>query len=172
VLQWQIGALGEIRTPDPRNRNPMLYPAELRALFTYLIENTYFIEMSGRKNRTVPCCGCCKKFPLSFNGCHVLPAAPCDTDTTHRAAVLAFAHDVEKPGAWLPAKIGEPLEMWRQASQPTVQSAARSFRQFSRFDHRLRDHVGAAGSSERQHKVNDLRLPLWPGCEAQSLEQL
>src|SRR6185312_8354250 len=22
---------GEIRTPDPRNRNPMLYPAELRA---------------------------------------------------------------------------------------------------------------------------------------------
>lgn len=26
-----IGALGEIRTPDPRNRNPMLYPAELRA---------------------------------------------------------------------------------------------------------------------------------------------
>ena len=25
------GALGEIRTPDPRNRNPMLYPAELRA---------------------------------------------------------------------------------------------------------------------------------------------
>ena len=26
-----VGALGEIRTPDPRNRNPMLYPAELRA---------------------------------------------------------------------------------------------------------------------------------------------
>lgn len=26
------GALGEIRTPDPRNRNPMLYPAELRVL--------------------------------------------------------------------------------------------------------------------------------------------
>src|ERR1700675_2769644 len=26
-----LGALGEIRTPDPRNRNPMLYPAELRA---------------------------------------------------------------------------------------------------------------------------------------------
>src|SRR5450631_3004200 len=25
------GALGEIRTPGPRNRNPMLYPAELRA---------------------------------------------------------------------------------------------------------------------------------------------
>jgi hypothetical protein len=24
------GALGAIRTPDPRNRNPMLYPAELR----------------------------------------------------------------------------------------------------------------------------------------------
>jgi hypothetical protein len=28
-----FGALGEIRTPDPRNRNPMLYPAELRARF-------------------------------------------------------------------------------------------------------------------------------------------
>jgi hypothetical protein len=27
-----IGALGEIRTPDPRIRSPMLYPAELRAL--------------------------------------------------------------------------------------------------------------------------------------------
>jgi hypothetical protein len=26
------GALGEIRTPDPRIRSPMLYPAELRAL--------------------------------------------------------------------------------------------------------------------------------------------
>src|SRR6202158_5034648 len=25
------GALGEIRTPDPRIRSPMLYPAELRA---------------------------------------------------------------------------------------------------------------------------------------------
>ena len=29
--QDRSGALGEIRTPDPRNRNPMLYPAELRA---------------------------------------------------------------------------------------------------------------------------------------------
>src|SRR6266581_2763527 len=28
---YRTGALGEIRTPDPRNRNPMLYPAELRA---------------------------------------------------------------------------------------------------------------------------------------------
>jgi hypothetical protein len=28
----RIGALGEIRTPDPRIRSPMLYPAELRAL--------------------------------------------------------------------------------------------------------------------------------------------
>ncbi len=28
---YRSGALGEIRTPDPRNRNPMLYPAELRA---------------------------------------------------------------------------------------------------------------------------------------------
>src|ERR1700710_1464174 len=27
----QGGALGEIRTPDPRIRSPMLYPAELRA---------------------------------------------------------------------------------------------------------------------------------------------
>jgi hypothetical protein len=27
------GALGEIRTPDPRIRSPMLYPAELRAQF-------------------------------------------------------------------------------------------------------------------------------------------
>jgi hypothetical protein len=27
------GALGEIRTPDPRIRSPMLYPAELRAHF-------------------------------------------------------------------------------------------------------------------------------------------
>jgi hypothetical protein len=28
-----LGALGEIRTPDPRIRSPMLYPAELRARF-------------------------------------------------------------------------------------------------------------------------------------------
>ena len=27
----RFGALREIRTPDPRNRNPMLYPAELGA---------------------------------------------------------------------------------------------------------------------------------------------
>lgn len=26
----KIGALEGIRTPDPRNRNPVLYPAELR----------------------------------------------------------------------------------------------------------------------------------------------
>src|ERR1700755_135757 len=31
AARLRIGALGEIRTPDPRNRNPMLYPAELRA---------------------------------------------------------------------------------------------------------------------------------------------
>src|ERR1700741_1412450 len=31
VGEGGLGALGEIRTPDPRNRNPMLYPAELRA---------------------------------------------------------------------------------------------------------------------------------------------
>src|SRR5882724_5014579 len=41
----------------------------------------------------------------------------------------------------------------------------------SAFD-RLRDDVGPACSSERQHKVNDLRLPLWSWSEAQSLEQL
>jgi hypothetical protein len=29
--QLNTGALGEIRTPDPRIRSPMLYPAELRA---------------------------------------------------------------------------------------------------------------------------------------------
>jgi hypothetical protein len=29
--RWAVGALGEIRTPDPRIRSPMLYPAELRA---------------------------------------------------------------------------------------------------------------------------------------------
>src|SRR5882757_6818718 len=28
---YRNGALGEIRTPDPRIRSPMLYPAELRA---------------------------------------------------------------------------------------------------------------------------------------------
>ena len=28
---YRSGALGEIRTPDPRIRSPMLYPAELRA---------------------------------------------------------------------------------------------------------------------------------------------
>ena len=27
----KTGAPGEIRTPDPRNRSPVLYPAELRA---------------------------------------------------------------------------------------------------------------------------------------------
>src|SRR5207248_3275888 len=32
----EVGALGEIRTPDPRNRNPMLYPAELRALTLFV----------------------------------------------------------------------------------------------------------------------------------------
>ena len=28
---WQLGAPGGIRTPDPQIRNLMLYPAELRA---------------------------------------------------------------------------------------------------------------------------------------------
>jgi hypothetical protein len=32
MLNSLAGALGEIRTPDPRIRSPMLYPAELRAL--------------------------------------------------------------------------------------------------------------------------------------------
>src|SRR5258708_671226 len=31
VGEGGLGALGEIRTPDPRIRSPMLYPAELRA---------------------------------------------------------------------------------------------------------------------------------------------
>jgi hypothetical protein len=31
LLNGIDGALGEIRTPDPRIRSPMLYPAELRA---------------------------------------------------------------------------------------------------------------------------------------------
>jgi hypothetical protein len=31
LLARSYGALGEIRTPDPRIRSPMLYPAELRA---------------------------------------------------------------------------------------------------------------------------------------------
>jgi hypothetical protein len=41
----------------------------------------------------------------------------------------------------------------------------------SAFDS-LRDDVGPAGSNKRQHKVNDLRLPLRSCCEAQFLEQL
>src|SRR5215831_5218839 len=32
------GALGRIRTSDPRNRNPMLYPAELRARVVRIAE--------------------------------------------------------------------------------------------------------------------------------------
>jgi hypothetical protein len=55
---------------------------------------------------------------------------------------------------------------YTQSLAPTVTGALCSV-----FDS-LRDHVGPAGSSEPQHKVNDLRLPLWSWCEAQSLEQL
>src|SRR5215468_6447804 len=45
------GALGEIRTPDPRNRNPMLYPAELRAPVRSLI----------RTGKTLPAATCCSE---------------------------------------------------------------------------------------------------------------
>ena len=31
LTPWYYGALGEIRTPDPRIRSPLLYPAELQA---------------------------------------------------------------------------------------------------------------------------------------------
>jgi hypothetical protein len=34
-IKQLAGALGEIRTPDPRIRSPMLYPAELRALVRF-----------------------------------------------------------------------------------------------------------------------------------------
>jgi hypothetical protein len=34
MIKILAGALGEIRTPDPRIRSPMLYPAELRARVT------------------------------------------------------------------------------------------------------------------------------------------
>src|SRR6185312_8614363 len=41
------GALGEIRTPDPRNRNPMLYPAELRARSAPGLAHVPTAETSG-----------------------------------------------------------------------------------------------------------------------------
>jgi hypothetical protein len=45
------GALREIRTPDPRNRNPMLYPAELGARLGL---NTGFIEFF-KQDDSRPC---------------------------------------------------------------------------------------------------------------------
>jgi hypothetical protein len=57
------------------------------------------------------------------------------------------------------------------AVETVSRSGATTGALYSAFD-RLRDHVGPAGSSKRQPKVNHLRLPLWSRCEAQSLEQL
>src|ERR1700722_375284 len=42
------GALGEIRTPDPRNRNPMLYPAELRAPWSSQPRTAPALSQGGR----------------------------------------------------------------------------------------------------------------------------
>lgn len=53
------GALGEIRTPGPRNRNPMLYPAELRA---------HGCHHTGARRKCQSCGGYgIPNFPISFS---------------------------------------------------------------------------------------------------------
>ena len=47
------GALGEIRTPDPRIRSPMLYPAELRAQFRTPRISDLFGQFYGGANGNV-----------------------------------------------------------------------------------------------------------------------
>ena len=49
---YQSGALGEIRTPDPRNRNPMLYPAELRARWSFAMP-AWLAGQGGRRDNEV-----------------------------------------------------------------------------------------------------------------------
>ena len=48
-----VGALGEIRTPDPRIRSPMLYPAELRAQFPMLRISELSEQFYGAESRNV-----------------------------------------------------------------------------------------------------------------------
>ena len=50
---FEIGALGEIRTPDPRIRSPMLYPAELRAQFRMPRISELFAQFYGGANRNI-----------------------------------------------------------------------------------------------------------------------
>src|SRR3981081_3777059 len=44
-----LGALGEIRTPDPRIRSPMLYPAELRARVARTLARQHPKASPGRR---------------------------------------------------------------------------------------------------------------------------
>jgi hypothetical protein len=50
---YRSGALGEIRTPDPRIRSPMLYPAELRARFRMLRISELFGQFYGGANGNI-----------------------------------------------------------------------------------------------------------------------
>ena len=54
---WMVnGAPGEIRTPDPRIRSPMLYPAELRArVVVHHAEKKVPFRWSGSKKRVTLC---------------------------------------------------------------------------------------------------------------------
>jgi hypothetical protein len=58
-------------------------------ILIYGIEFIGFINITGREDPPISCCVCCHEFPLSFNGCRVLPATPRDTHATWDA-VLAW----------------------------------------------------------------------------------
>ena len=69
-----LGALGEIRTPDPRIRSPMLYPAELRArLCCRRNVSTAPITRVGLtplpRVGSPEACGCPPRFRLSESPC-------------------------------------------------------------------------------------------------------
>lgn len=61
----QFGARERIRTPDPRSRNPMLYPTELRGRYVRKIDNKFlFVAAYFKIIRTK--CGINLMRPIHF----------------------------------------------------------------------------------------------------------
>ena len=95
LAEGGLGALGEIRTPDPRIRSPMLYPAELRARAWGRLP-----DLAGQDQR--PSCrvdqGAARNLAAAF-GKKPLPHHQIGA----RTAILE--HDIDRSEAGMPAAV-------------------------------------------------------------------